>query len=538
MTPAGELRSCLLALRVLVGAHTGFNIGRTVREILKEYEIGAGQVGYCTLDNATNNDISVQTLHDELWMQAEGDSAALRNLSLGPYGQTWARWRRIRCFGHVLNLIARAALFGTDPEIYEAVAASVSQPSNEKFQHEVEVWKKLGPIGKLHNIVKWIKKSPQRYDRFVEVVKQHRSALGLESTVLLLKQDNKTRWNSTYMMIERAVELSEEISQFMDAEITRQAGKADDALSLSILEQRLTPDDWLVLQEYMRLLAPLWEATKALEGSPSGNICVGLGYVIPTLEFVLSEFETSKQRYIQERESSGGNNHYLMAIEHAWAKANDYYMRLDESPAYAAAIVLDPRRKWETLEDLWTLHPKWIEASRQQILYVWETCYKPERKETQQVSASQAPESRLRKYFAKSFKRRDAKVIDDEYKDWIGKPQEADDVDPLQYWAKEPISSLYPNLSRMALDILSIPCMSDEPERIFSLSGHLIAPRRSRLKPDIIEASECLGNWDRKGILRIGDHGLRRETKEVPDEEEVVEQSEDMAINMADDFAF
>ena len=56
--------------------------------------------------------------------------------------------------------------------------------------------------------------------------------------------------------------------------------------------------------------------------------------------------------------------------------------------------------------------------------------------------------------------------------------------------------------------------MSNEPKRIFSLSGHLTSPRRSRLKPDIIKASECVGNWERKGFIKMGDHKLRDEGRE------------------------
>jgi hypothetical protein len=47
----------------------------------------------------------------------------------------------------------------------------------------------------------------------------------------------------------------------------------------------------------------------------------------------------------------------------------------------------------------------------------------------------------------------------------------------------------------MALDILAIPPMSDEIERIFSSAKLLLTDRRSRLKMDIIEANECLRSW-------------------------------------------
>ena len=47
----------------------------------------------------------------------------------------------------------------------------------------------------------------------------------------------------------------------------------------------------------------------------------------------------------------------------------------------------------------------------------------------------------------------------------------------------------------MALNYLSIPVMSTEPERLFSSAKITILERRSRLGSDIIKALECLRSW-------------------------------------------
>ena len=47
----------------------------------------------------------------------------------------------------------------------------------------------------------------------------------------------------------------------------------------------------------------------------------------------------------------------------------------------------------------------------------------------------------------------------------------------------------------MALDMLSIPAMSAEPERVFSGSKITISDRRYRLGIELIEALECLKSW-------------------------------------------
>jgi hypothetical protein len=55
----------------------------------------------------------------------------------------------------------------------------------------------------------------------------------------------------------------------------------------------------------------------------------------------------------------------------------------------------------------------------------------------------------------------------------------------------------------MAIDILSIPAMSDEPERLFSRLGLMITKRRNQLHHDTIQASQCLYLWDDAGIVNL-----------------------------------
>jgi hypothetical protein len=49
--------------------------------------------------------------------------------------------------------------------------------------------------------------------------------------------------------------------------------------------------------------------------------------------------------------------------------------------------------------------------------------------------------------------------------------------------------------ARMALNILSVPAMSDEPERLFSSAGLTLTDRRNKAGIDLIEALEQLKSW-------------------------------------------
>ena len=70
----------------------------------------------------------------------------------------------MRCAGHVLNLVAKAILFGSDVDAFE----SELQDLNVEEQ-ELGRWRKKGPTGRLHNIVRYITASPQRIEAFEDI---------------------------------------------------------------------------------------------------------------------------------------------------------------------------------------------------------------------------------------------------------------------------------------------------------------------------------------------------------------------------------
>ena len=61
----------------------------------------------------------------------------------------------------------------------------------------------------------------------------------------------------------------------------------------------------------------------------------------------------------------------------------------------------------------------------------------------------------------------------------------------------------YPTLSKMALDILAIPAMSAEVERVFSSASLTITDCRNRLGEEVIEAIECQKSWLQSGIIEF-----------------------------------
>jgi len=56
----------------------------------------------------------------------------------------------------------------------------------------------------------------------------------------------------------------------------------------------------------------------------------------------------------------------------------------------------------------------------------------------------------------------------------------------------------------MAIDILLIPAMSDEPERVFSGACCTVLWDRGQMEAETLKKVECLKHWKRSGILNEG----------------------------------
>jgi hypothetical protein len=162
----------VLALTGMADHNGGKEICANVLKVINDYNI-RDRIGYFILDNAKNNDKAVEFLCAEL--------------ELDP------KWRRLRCAGHIINLIARQVLFGEDYEMFERDIALINDP-----KEEVELWRKKGPVGMIHSIIKWIRNSPGRLQRFHKVQqdlwRERHLTSGGDPPVHELILDNSTRW--------------------------------------------------------------------------------------------------------------------------------------------------------------------------------------------------------------------------------------------------------------------------------------------------------------------------------------------------------
>jgi hypothetical protein len=117
--------------------HFGHNIAAEILDVLDAYGI-QDRIGYFTLDNAESNNKAMEVIGGEI----------------GFVGST----RRGRCFDHTLNLSAKALLFGHNVEAFEEQLSGAAALS----EAEHALWRRKGPVGKLHNLVTDVRRSGQR----------------------------------------------------------------------------------------------------------------------------------------------------------------------------------------------------------------------------------------------------------------------------------------------------------------------------------------------------------------------------------------
>ncbi|EJP69829.1 restless-like transposase [Beauveria bassiana ARSEF 2860] len=373
---------------------------------------------------------------------------------LGFVGST----RRGRCFGHSLNLSAKALLFGHNAAAFEEQLSGAAPLS----EAEHTLWRRKGPVGKLHNLVVDVRRSDQLTYLLRSIQRSEfdmSSDLRIQaSTPLDLIIDNDTRWLSQLYMIRRALTLRPFLEQLIlkhrqqweqEVRSKRTGGIKKSAKEPRICMEvnQLTSNDWIVLEHLAKLLGFYEDAIRTLEGDAN---CAS--------------------------ESEDGLAH----------------------------------------------RPDWVMKAKQMAQEVWETQYRRLRAEPNLVTGNSAAK-RQRKYYnplqvycertrsvsasvavkdeLADADRFDGEDDEDELELWHSSWEDGDgDVrDLLSYWHER--RRRYPRLSRMAMDFLTIQAMSAECERLFSAAGRMVTPLRSRLDADMIGMCQVLRSWLRAGVI-------------------------------------
>ncbi|KAJ8969312.1 hypothetical protein NQ314_001813 [Rhamnusium bicolor] len=188
-----EINSTLFECIKFSERHTAENLSEQLIDIVKNYNI-ENKIEACTTDNAANI------------------VAAVRNCN----------WRRISCFAHTLNLIVQEAL----REIHATT-------------------------GKVKSIVEYFK----RCSHALSMLQTTQEQMTLPKLKLI--QDVAIRWNSTFAMLRRILELKEALIS---------------TLATLQLENNITINDWKVIEKAVEILKTFLDVT--LEVSAEKSITI------------------------------------------------------------------------------------------------------------------------------------------------------------------------------------------------------------------------------------------------------------------------
>lgn len=527
-----QLQKALLGLPECRYSHGGEKQASLILQVAGEFGIQS-KLGWHTGDNATSNNTCLEVMESRLLSEYQV--------------QFNAKQRRVRCIAHIVNLSLQAFLLASSKEALLAALAAAADVSGDELlaqfsdvldsQHrsrraertrpsefpegrlgrrhtrrpgsrasrgssddEFSGVEDMPPLRKLHDLAVWLRSSSLHADLWDDHVS------------LRLGIDNRTRWSSWYLVINRAIAKQSEIKAFM----------TDHEAALGSL--RLTALDWDFLSKAHTFLQPFASAILYAEGDRSS-----ISQSLPLMDALLAHYERNKIHYSQE---DHWDPRMVRAIDMGWFVLDKYYSKTEEAPVYAAALLLDPSRRAAYIRKNWPA--SWTEPAIDAANVLWEEAFRevpvPDKMPTSLPMPPPANPPKKRGVEL-DLLIKDMEVItadvrdDDNFKTFIESPPFRIDCSPLEWWSRAEQKSRWPRLYRMAMAILSIPAESAEPERAFSGSRRTCSWDRLRLSCLNIQRIECIGSWIREGHIRLSNlngMGLAMEAM-VADEDEELE---------------
>ncbi|XP_070048555.1 zinc finger BED domain-containing protein RICESLEEPER 2-like [Nicotiana tomentosiformis] len=188
-------------------------IGRCLREW------GINKIFTVTVDNTSSNDVTVKELSKKLTKMGT-------NLMNGNH-------LHVRCMAHIMNLVVQDGL-------------KESSVSIERVRHAV----------------RYVRQSPTRLKRFQEYFDDEQ--LNCKKILCL---DVPTRWNSTYLMLRRAVEFKSAFSHYAPSEIGLRHYLEHSYIEVGIPTGELLSSDWENVKRITKFLEIFYLLTLKISGS-------------------------------------------------------------------------------------------------------------------------------------------------------------------------------------------------------------------------------------------------------------------------------
>ncbi|KAF4617427.1 hypothetical protein D9613_006423 [Agrocybe pediades] len=307
----------LVAFRHISGSHSGKHLAEQFLLILKELGI-AHKIGMITLDNASNCGSMMKDLED-----------LLEKMGL----QFSAEGNRIRCFPHVINIAVKAglrALSASAPDITEEDEVPVVYEQNDG-DAEYEDALHNDVVAKCRSLVTACRASGQRREDLQKTITEgnEREYFPKHISNKELLRDMDIRWSSTFLMIDRVLELYPAID-----------GLLSKAKYIDINHHLLDETELQVLTDIANFLR-----------IPHAVQTVLCGEKTPTLPHVLPAYEDLLEmlRYFKLK-----NPQLKAAVAVTILKIEEYVKKSRKTRVYALATVIHPATKLDWIEEHWT----------------------------------------------------------------------------------------------------------------------------------------------------------------------------------------
>lgn len=399
------LESALLECYKYCESHTANNLSAELNRVAQDWQI-VDKVSAIVSDNASNIVAAVK--------------------------QTG--WTNVKCFAHTTNLIVQTAL----------------------------CIEEIKPIHtKVKKIVEFFKRSTRAYEK----LKAMQIQMG-RTNILNVKQDVITRWNSTYDMFARILEIKESIMS---------------TIAINYPEMNnLTNDDIIVLEQACDILKTFKQVTEEISSSRQ--------VTISKIIIISCGLKKICQKKLTEENLPEVIKKFTESLLES---INKRFANIEHNRTYADGTILDPRFKKHGFSEA-----KNYEAAKQNLInYVLsteiDTSEKPDDVIMTPSNATSTANTNQEQSQSKIWEEFDSTVLPlvanpnprasaiVEVEKYLDEPLLPRSSDPLYWWKER--KTVYPRLYALMKKKLCIVGSSVPCERIFSKAGQTITDRRARL---------------------------------------------------------
>ncbi|CAA7013945.1 unnamed protein product [Microthlaspi erraticum] len=484
-----QLRKLIIGFKNVYD-HKAATISKVLIDCLAEWDIK--RIFSITVDNATANSNAMETFKKDF--KQIGDDALIMN----------GDFLHLRCSTHIINLIVKEGLM----EIVDSVNA-------------------------IRNGIYFVRSSTPRLKAFENHVESRRILRGS------LPLDVKTRWNSTYLMLEQALKFRTAFDKMHEVDFPYIKYFKDTVEG----KKRVGPpvkDDFDSVDRLVKFLIIFYKATLVLSASNTVS-SHKLYHAIVTMSTNISQLHSSPGSDEALREKAFSMH---MKLSKYWDPLDN---RVEMNKLIFVAAVFDPSKKMVFVENSFdklygkgTKSDDLKEEVRDILKSLFEEYSSAVEKNLGGESGSLSQQSNeVSTSSARSREEASQTVLgsglhyesmNDIYRELVDtggfqeKQNELDlylkeklenpatfdgtDYDVLSWWKVN--ISRFPVLSVIARDILAMQVSSVASESAFSTSGRVLEPSRSCLTHYTIEVLMCLEQW-MKCELRLNDKLVKKE---------------------------